>query len=117
MIRPQLDPQFLVGMTWDTVQSENIQIRIGGKLVSAYLETPTDASAIKDWWPWEPIVLKVLTVNEIRLLYLQRMEIYLREHVTNDDPRELRFIFRSRLISGDWLGSEDLPNTPRGRAS
>ena len=110
MLRHQQDPQYVFGMTWNTVQSENIQIRIGGNLVTAYLETPTDVTVMENWTSREPIVLQVVTANELRLLSFRGMEVYLREHATNTDTRELRFIFTCRLSTGERESSEDLPD-------
>ena len=97
-------------MTWNTVQSENIQIRIGGILVTAYQETPTDVTVMENWTPREPIVLHVVTANELRLLSFRGMEVYLREHATNTDTRELRFIFTCRWSTVERESSEDLPD-------
>ena len=55
-------------MTWETVQLENIPIRIGGRLVIAYLGTPTDIDGMENRISQEPIIPKLLVPNEIRLL-------------------------------------------------
>ena len=110
--------QAATSMTWDMLRANQISLHIAEQAVICYLDEPTEPLEAGDWTTHEPIVLKILTQNELDILRMRRIWVRFEYTFTADNVMirlyEGKMVFMAR---GQRNEIHRLKHLPDGMAS